>query len=112
MPPPSALPRGTPGSEGGRLSSPLPLGTWATHGDGLQGLTRQGGCCRVRGCLVAASAMLRGVGSWGGTSTSSHGTGPPTSVSPFSCLPACLKPLFCNASLSPACSSSVPKGLN
>lgn len=87
MPHPCDLPGDTPGSEGGRLSSPPPLGTWDMYRDELQGLMRQGGCCRVRGCLVAASAPLREVGSWGGTSTSSHGTGPPASVPPFSCLP-------------------------
>lgn len=59
MPHPCDLPGDTPGSEGGRLSSPPPLGTWDMYRDKLQGLMRQGGCCRVRGCLVAASAPLR-----------------------------------------------------
>lgn len=49
MPHPCDLPGDTPGSEGGRLSSPPPLGTWDMYRDELQGLMRQGGCCRVRG---------------------------------------------------------------
>lgn len=49
MPHPCDLPGDTPGSEGGRLSSPPPLGTWDMYRDEQQGLMRQGGCCRVRG---------------------------------------------------------------